>query len=1358
MPAKRAKISDAEKIQEPEDTENSSLSSTRSKRVRQSIKMEPGPPEPKQSPSSDRQTRQKQKIDEAQYYEDLFDIICSYQDENQRYLANIFYVLPSKNDYPDYYELIKKPIDLNIIAKSILANQYKSLRQLDSDLTLMFDNAKRYNDPKSIIYKDACKLRKVLKDAVKELSDLQLRHKLYESKKNRDKKLKLIQEISEMTGEELTQPEGPGEESQIHEGSESDESESDGEVAETGGKQNQALISSMWSLFDYIKEFKYQGEQIIGPFLQLPPKRTYPDYYEEIKNPIAMNIIKKKLNKRLYKSFRDLVDDFDTMFKNAMSYNIEQSLLHQNAKRLLQAVKSKVKEIEGQKADIYQQKLNLISSPSTPNRTTKKSKVENKCKDKFAYLYNYINEFKFDDRELAPPFRHLPSKSDYPDYYNIIKKPIDMIKILSKITNQLYQTIEEMCADFCLMFENACVYNEPSSVLYKDALTLQRELFLKRDELLEEDDPPPPNPHRIVNSLIRQLFDSVSSYADSDGRLLADSFLPWYKSALDSSQAVLTLKQLKDSINTYTRMDLFQYHMFQLFDQIRLGMHPLSQTVLDINQMQRYFCLKRDDLCKNGEILFTNALTFKQVSADGPFSEIEALLVETKYRALETDIESAIGEPKKKTITIHQGSFYLIDQQLYCILKLNKTGSKLIGQRYFRPSESDFFKHVKCFDNEVFKTDLYQVFDVDNIESLTPCFVTSVKDFCQFEMEFDEDECNKTNNNVDIIQIDKKNVYVCDSMYSTVNGYVRRLSGKKWCPLQFIGASVHLNLKYNFVLKKRDHVIKLERKWIDLEYVNNLVEQIESGKETAKFDDMPRQCVQLESLASSAKLDDEAPETNDDNELVKSAKYFEQIVHMDKLFKMGDYVFIKHRLLHANQLDGGKKPLIFRIDRIWSINSTDFCLRGAVFLRAADLPHEPTRLFYRNEVFREISRDLTIGLSEVMDAPKCVVMSPKAYTTSRLTHISEENTFICESKYCMANKTFRKFAKCLPKFELSLKCLDDEIVFMSKEIALRKNISPLLVQLKIDYEQNSADYLKVFNLDEEEEWAEPIKDDDNSNHSLGEHEANKADAGVKKIRVKRVKKSGFQLFSREIRKAARDTQTSLSFTDMSKEVGARWKALSDKERQKYEERAAAENEKLQTVGHSQPCVQSNSQPNSLSNIHLPAQQVSASVPVLVPQVAASMPPIVHQSQQQSASQAIQMTEPVKVLDAQKQVMHRDAYIKYIANLKKNQQLNQTGAINNPMANISLVRNSDWFNAIDVNGSRLKENRMQNLPTNWIDNAKSNDLLQNLLSLRFYLLQDAVTIRKDLQNDQEQEQEEIMETNDQDDQPVSLTVL
>ena len=76
---------------------------------------------------------------------------------------------------------------------------------------------------------------------------------------------------------------------------------------------------------------------------------------------------------------------------------------------------------------------------------------------------------------------------------------------------------------------------------------------------------------------------------------------------------------------------------------------------------------------------------------------------------------------------------------------------------------------------------------------------------------------------------------------------------------------------------------------------------------------------------------------------------------------------------------------------------------------------------------------------------------------------------------------------------------------------------------------------------------------------LKQQQLNKLGAGVsksgKKLRVKRLKKCGYNIFSKEFRKSLRDTKSSLSFTDMSKEVGNRWKGLSEGQRSDYEELA-----------------------------------------------------------------------------------------------------------------------------------------------------------------------------------------------------------
>lgn len=70
---------------------------------------------------------------------------------------------------------------------------------------------------------------------------------------------------------------------------------------------------------------------IIDPFMKPPPKTQYPDYYVVIQNPIAMDTIKRKINKEEYKSLKQFRDDIKLLCDNARTYNEDSSLLFQDA-------------------------------------------------------------------------------------------------------------------------------------------------------------------------------------------------------------------------------------------------------------------------------------------------------------------------------------------------------------------------------------------------------------------------------------------------------------------------------------------------------------------------------------------------------------------------------------------------------------------------------------------------------------------------------------------------------------------------------------------------------------------------------------------------------------------------------------------------------------------------------------------------------------------------------------------------------------------------------------------------------------------------------------------------------------------
>jgi ATP-dependent helicase STH1/SNF2 len=70
---------------------------------------------------------------------------------------------------------------------------------------------------------------------------------------------------------------------------------------------------------------------IIEPFLKPPPKTHYPDYYRVIQQPIAMDAIKKKVNREDYASLKDFLDDIRLLCNNARTYNEDGSVLFQDA-------------------------------------------------------------------------------------------------------------------------------------------------------------------------------------------------------------------------------------------------------------------------------------------------------------------------------------------------------------------------------------------------------------------------------------------------------------------------------------------------------------------------------------------------------------------------------------------------------------------------------------------------------------------------------------------------------------------------------------------------------------------------------------------------------------------------------------------------------------------------------------------------------------------------------------------------------------------------------------------------------------------------------------------------------------------
>lgn len=95
----------------------------------------------------------------------LLDCVLNYTDNDGRVLSDPFVQLPTRRELPDYYEIIKKPIDIKKIQSKLKDNKYVNLDQLSDDVELMFKNAQEYNVENSLIYEDSVILMSVFRKA-----------------------------------------------------------------------------------------------------------------------------------------------------------------------------------------------------------------------------------------------------------------------------------------------------------------------------------------------------------------------------------------------------------------------------------------------------------------------------------------------------------------------------------------------------------------------------------------------------------------------------------------------------------------------------------------------------------------------------------------------------------------------------------------------------------------------------------------------------------------------------------------------------------------------------------------------------------------------------------------------------------------------------------------------------------------------------------------------------------------------------------------------------------------------------------------------------------------------------------------
>lgn len=272
-------------------------------------------------------------------------------------------------------------------------------------------------------------------------------------------------------------------------------------------KLYQPLIKEVLELKDE------SGDRILAdPFIKLPSKKIYPDYYTIVENPLTIQDIQKKLSKGKYSDAdgSEFIADFQQIYDNASLYNDPDSWIANDAKEILEFVTEK---LEGDVEDA-EDVISPVATPRLqlklkPNKSKKAAIVDEELVDEVespaitvddlpelcTKLLDSVIDHKFPGLGvLSDPFLDEIDRKEYPDYFKIIQHPTSFNKVLSNLKKKNYflskKSIEENLAvfkdDTLLIFSNAQLYNDPGSLIYQDSENLQKFFEDKFEELLKK--------------------------------------------------------------------------------------------------------------------------------------------------------------------------------------------------------------------------------------------------------------------------------------------------------------------------------------------------------------------------------------------------------------------------------------------------------------------------------------------------------------------------------------------------------------------------------------------------------------------------------------------------------------------------------------------------------------------------------------------------------------------------------------------------------------------------------------------------------------------------------------------------------
>ncbi|VDO25165.1 unnamed protein product [Brugia timori] len=966
-------------------------------------------------------------------------------------LADPFLELPSKSWYPDYFDEISDPMSLFMINKKLKRDEYHTLEELLKDIVLVFENAKTYNVEGSDIYEAAAKLERLARSKTRALLktikvnevEERISDKSAQSPTVTRSVWKKLRKIEGSTSMQVACS-GPEPESFAISASNVEGSEFKRRGSSRGwSNEMQAVFrKKLTILWNTVYDHMDGKRRIATAFMFLPSRKDYPEYYNMdllvhnawdfnepgsqiyrdattlqsvVRNALSgipglpvsnfkhckskVGLLKSNLPSKRHKQHgsggeSSKCNDIDLEGDLSRGSNLSVSeafLPHMRLSDNLRPASPSCSAIFTDRAPAVSPMNFTKTGRGTPRRMLGPTSELEFDKIKLYELYNLIRNYKDErGRELSLPFLQLPSKFDYPDYYDVIRRPIDLTKIRNRITSNYYDSTDALISDFNLMFDNACRYNEPESMIYKDALSLQKLILLKRRDLCKNT-ASAINVQSEVQALLASILISVNNHQDSDGRCFSDSLadLPGMlrRKGIDSVNIPFSIDEMKRSVDKgrYRRLDKFQDDLFFLFNAAMDHAHSDSQVFEDTVELWMYYLKTRDDLTRTTLLSPARWYTEKMLLTHVDNIRKRKLMEEAKDDE-ENKKSETLGPKADGDIDLGStgqgGIIYRVNDYAYVapseetvsqrhIMRIERLYRDSDGQTFargtwcYRPEETFHLATRKFCENEVFLTSYYDTVTVDRL--IGKCHVMPVRQFMRQKPKGFEDS----------------DIYVCECRYMGRQLHFKKLKHWPYRPedekVEYVKREKPLT-----VLKRVTSVFASRKTFQTHPGALIGVNDDESVDSTSSLED--DRLKKLPAVLEKQRVEvicSDAPEG-----INKSMVFYEQMQYNDRWYQLGDFVYVYNPLKNRNA--------ILRVDKLWRTVEGDGFFSGPYFARPREIKHEPARMFYKQEVFAVDQPDITIPLENVQGF--CTVMTVKEYTKGRPTEIDESDVYVVESK------------------------------------------------------------------------------------------------------------------------------------------------------------------------------------------------------------------------------------------------------------------------------------------------------------------------------------------------------------------------